>query len=199
MYTGWLQIWLQIKKILVWFWSIHWGDILEEALQGDRHTVVLDYTQPEIKTMTPLGETIYNNAKSYLGKHITLNKNVPAEVGCAESLSYVLKNSGIGGIPGGGIEGTAALYDFLTQSVQFERIQSPEKGCIIVSPTGHGNGTVRGHTGILGGFGVQYPNDWGILSNDSQTGLFLELWRLSYWQKFYGDMGGLPIAFFKAV
>lgn len=164
-------------------------------------SIVVDHlivTPQSINTMTPAETSIYNVSKGNLGKHITLNNEVPPELGCAEAVSFILKHSNIAGIPMGGFAGTASLYEWLTQSAYFERIQAPEQGCIVVSPTGMGNGVVRGHTGILGGFNVQYPNDWGILSNDSQSGLFLELWRLSSWEQYYGDIGQLPVAFFRA-
>ena len=61
-----------------------------------------------------------------------------------------------------------------------------------------GNGTVSGHTGIVGIFGYYYPNDWGIVSNDSQTGLLLELWDWKRWQQTYVQKGGLETAFFLA-
>lgn len=147
--------------------------------------------------MTPLGEAIYNQAKSHIGKHVTLNQNVAPEVGCAEAVSFILKNAGVS-IPEGGIAGTASLADFLHKSIQFEQVFEPEQGCVIVSPTGAGNGSVRGHTGVLGGFGIQYVGDWGIISNDSQTGLLLELWSLKNWDEFYATTGGLPVLFYRA-
>lgn len=132
-------------------------------------------------------DTIYLVAKGNLGKHLTLNPDVPPEVGCAEAVSTVLKQAGIA-VPTEGIAGTAALYAWLPQN-GFSRADTPQAGDIIVSPTGMGNGTVRGHTGVVG--------NAGILSNDSQSGLFLELWTIDKWQEFYGSQGGLPVAFFR--
>lgn len=148
---------------------------------------------PIVLTMPTI---IYNTAKKYLGVHVTLNPNVAPEVGCAEAVSFILKNAGIA-IPEGGIAGTASLADWLSKSPQFEEIHEPEQGCVIVSATGAGNGQVRGHTGIMAAFNLQYASDWGILSNDSQTGLFLELWSLASWDQFYGKTGGLPVRFFR--
>jgi hypothetical protein len=141
---------------------------------------------------------LYETAKASLGKHMTLNNAVPAETGCAEAISAVLKAAGVT-VPVLGIASTATLYQWLLTSLHFTRIEAPEKGAVIVSPTGHGNGEVTGHTGILGAYGVQYPNEWGIMSNNSDTGLFLELWRLSAWNQYYGEMGQLPVAFFRAL
>lgn len=148
--------------------------------------------------MTLQTTKIYNEAKICLGKHITLNSNVPNDVGCAEAVSFVLKNSGIAGIPTEGFPGTAGLYEWLLTNPSFKRIEAPQQGAIIVSPTGYGNGTVEGHTGILGAFAVQFPNEYGILSNDSNTGLFSEKWNLLTWWEDYGIKGGLPVALFIA-
>lgn len=149
--------------------------------------------------MTPKATAVYNVAKNSLGKHITLNENIPHDVGCAEAVSYVLKNAGITGIPSTGIAGTASLYEFLNTNKQFKRLLGPEKGAIIISPTGYGNNTVEGHVGVLGGLSVMYWGDYGICSNNSDTGLFLELWNLKRWRQYYGVQGGLPVAFFRCI
>jgi hypothetical protein len=75
-----------------------------------------------------------------LGKHITLNNNVPNEIGCAEAVSYVLEHAGIANLPTAGYAGTADLYRSLLANPQFMLIEQPEQGAIIVSPTGFGNG-----------------------------------------------------------
>lgn len=148
--------------------------------------------------MNPQTQKIYANALKYYGQHVTLNNNIPAEFGCAEAVSFLLKQSGIVGLPATGISGTATLYQWFLANPKFTRLQSPQEGCIIVSPTGYGNNTVSGHTGIVGALGKVFPGDYGIVSNDSQTGLLLELWNLTHWRKFYQQVGDLPVAFFLA-
>jgi hypothetical protein len=129
---------------------------------------------------------------------MTLNPAIPAEVGCAEAVSKILELAGVTGIPTTGIPGTATLFEWLNTNPNFERLSEPQAGAILVSATGSGNGTVSGHTGIVGIFGYYYPNDWGIVSNDSQTGLLLELWDWKRWQQYYVKQGGLETAFFLA-
>lgn len=143
-------------------------------------------------------QEVYNEAKACLGHHITLNETVPAEVGCAEAVSYILTRVGI---PDGnkGIAGTPELYDWLLSSSHFTRIAVPEAGAIVISPTGMGNGLIEGHTGIFGQFGIAFPGDWGIMSNDSASGKFLEYWSWVRWQAYYGKAGKLPLAIFRAV
>lgn len=137
-------------------------------------------------------ERLYNVAKESLGKHMTLNQNVSAEVGCAEAVSKVLQNAGVAGIPALGIAGTSALYDFLHEDVQFDEVTTPQAGDVIVSPTGWpGAVLAHGHVGIVG--------NYGILSNDSQTGLFKENWTLETWRKYYSDYGNLPTKYFRYV
>lgn len=140
---------------------------------------------------------LYGIAKNLLGKHLTLNNNVPPDVGCAEAVSYVLKQAGVKNIPTSGIAATADLYRWMLKDPQFHLIQQPEEGAIIVSPTGFGNGTVTGHTGILGVFGVQFPNEYGIMSNNSDNGLWQEKWNLLTWWENYGLKGKLPVALFR--
>lgn len=149
-------------------------------------------------TMTAKENEIYSQAKLNLGIHLTLDNAVAAEVGCAETVSKILSLAGIP-VPSEGIAGTASLYEWLLTNPAFEKITNPEQGAIIISPTGMGNGSIEGHTGIIGGFGVQFPNDWGVCSNDSATGKFLETWSLTRWQAYYEQSGGLPIYLFRAL
>lgn len=193
-----------------WFWNHPWWNILEEALQGDHNTVTIDYTKTnntpmDAQNVTPIALTmaqkIYGVAKTAVinSEHLTLNNNVPPEVGCAEAVSTVLLKAGIKGVPVTGFAGTAVLYNWLRTNPQFVQITNPEAGAIIVSPTGAGNGKIPGHTGIVGAFGVSYASDWGICSNDSNSGLFLELWNIQKWIQYYAQYGGLPMYYFRAV
>lgn len=144
------------------------------------------------------GQKIYQEAVLSLGKHMTLNEAVPAEVGCAEAVSAVLSLAGIyDGVHG--IAGTASLYEWLDTSPLFTKIDLPEEGAIIISPTGQGNGSIEGHTGIIGVFGKTFANDWGICSNDSASGKFLETWNYTRWDAYYGVAGDLPVYLFKAI
>ncbi len=149
-------------------------------------------------TMTATENTIYNTTKIHLGEHLTLNEAVPHEVGCAEAVSKVLSLAGLV-VPPGGIAGTASLYEWLVTNPKFQKIDHPEQGAIILSATGSGNGSVEGHVGIIGGFGAMYPNDWGICSNDSATGKFLERWSYERWLAYYEQVGGLQTHLFRAI
>jgi hypothetical protein len=140
---------------------------------------------------------LYNIAKANIGNHLTLNDAIPAEFGCAECMSKILQLAGYS-IPAGGISGSATLYEWLLKNDSFEKVDAPEQGVILISPSGYGNGNVVGHVGVVGKFGLMYPNDYAVISNNSNTGLLSTQWTLEGWKKRYVDDGGLPMAYFKA-
>lgn len=185
-------------------WITKFIDLLAKLLKWSPEPIptgpMKEEPTPQPVENTPAAVTasqrLYNRAKNCLGTHQTLNPSVSPEVGCAEAVSAVLSLAGYP-IPASGIAGTASLLKWLSNNSSFERIYAPELGAVIVSPTGAGNGRIPGHTGIFGGEGVAFPGDWGIMSNDSQTGLFLELWSLSKWGKYYSDYGGLSMYMFR--
>jgi hypothetical protein len=149
-------------------------------------------------TMTPTEEKIYSQAKLHLGQHLTLNNAVPAEVGCCEACSYILRAAGVV-VPPGGIAGTPALYEWFVANPEFQKIDEPEQGAIVIFVTGEGNGLVEGHVLIFGEFGIAYPGDWGLMSNESSTGNLEEQWC---WQKalaYYQGVGGLVPQIFRAL
>lgn len=143
-------------------------------------------------------EKLYQTLISSIGKRMTLDVSVPPELGCAQALSALLKQSGFD-VPKYGISGTATLAIWMQNNPQFEQIFAPEDKCIIISTTNSGNGSVRGHCGVLGVKGKQFKDDWGIVSNDSQTGLLLELWNYTNWVEFYIKKGQLETFFFRAL
>jgi predicted carbohydrate-binding protein with CBM5 and CBM33 domain len=81
------------------------------------------------------------------------------------------------------------------ESKEWERVDLPDKGCVIISPTGYaGPGGIlsNGHTGIVG-------VDGNIMSNDSATGLFTQNYTIESWRKRYVDQGKFPMAFFRPI
>jgi len=157
------------------------------------------HKQPEKPVQTPVApptplsnrEKLYNTAKSCLNTHQTLNPSVPNEVGCAEAWSSVAKKAGVLNIPATGIAGTSNLYAWLVSKPAFKPVTTPLPGDTIISPTGHGNGTVTGHVGFIG--------ETNILSNNSDNGLFQTKWTLPKWKAHYGVEGALPVKFFRWV
>lgn len=130
-------------------------------------------------------------AKSLLGKHLTLDESIPAMVGCAEAVSFVLRQFGFT-IPNGGIAGTASLLAFLLQYSGVKEVSSPTPGCLLVAATGTGNGKNRGHTGVMGENGI-------IMSNNSETGKWDTQWNLTRWLANYDGYGGIKTRYFQPI
>jgi hypothetical protein len=156
---------------------------------------LLDLEETELP-MTPSQQQLAAIISHYLDTHVTLDNAVPASVGCAEAVSFILLKVGIT-IPFGGIASTLSLLQFMEKSDQFIELTEPEAYAVLVSATGTGNGTVEGHTGFFGVFGQTYVNDWPIVSNDSNTGLLRELWSWVKWTAHYTQSGGLPPRIFR--
>jgi hypothetical protein len=130
--------------------------------------------------------SLYDVAYSLIGKHLTLNSDIPKEYGCAQAISYVLKQYGCD-IPKRGISGTYSLYEWLQKNGV--EIEKSEVGCVIISITNTGNGKCRGHVGIQG--------KYQILSNNSKTGLLDTQWVYSDWISYYKEYGNLTTKYYR--
>lgn len=147
--------------------------------------------------MNPEQTKIHDILLTYLGKRCTLNPQIPPDVSCAEAFSFILKELGIED-GATGIPGTAALLTWVASQPQlFEEIYEPEESAALISATGTGNGSVEGHCGYFGAFNLQYPDDWGIVSNNSQTGLLGEQWSWKEWTENYTQIGQIPPRMFR--
>lgn len=130
-------------------------------------------------------DNLYNTAKSLLNKHLTLDNSVPASVGCAQAMSYLLKKCGYH-IPDYGISSTVVMYDWLTR--YFVEISSPQPGAAIIAVTGTGVAGSRGHVGIVG--------KESIMSNNSDNGLWMAHWTLPAWIQHYQNDLKMKVHFF---
>ena len=133
---------------------------------------------------------LYTAALLQLGKDASPTDRVPDDVACVESLTTILRSLWPE-VPI--ITGTYTFWEYLKRSRLFQKIDYPEPGCIIISPTGTGNGRLRnGHTGIVG-------KDRIVMSNDSDSGLFMEFYTIDSWKKKYGEIGGFPVEFYRPI
>lgn len=128
-------------------------------------------------------ESLHTLAKSSVGKDVSPLDQAPDELGCAESVSNLIKM----------IErdfpihvSTARLFEECSR--RYKRTLEIKPGYILISPTGYGNGKVIGHTGIIG--------ESVIYSNNSNTGLWDDKWTIDTWVKYYRGKGGLPLYVF---
>jgi hypothetical protein len=134
---------------------------------------------------------IYITAKRLLGQHLTLDESVDKSVGCAQALSYVLKASGYS-VPKKGIPGTVGIKAWCDKNAI--PLNGPQVGAIIVSVT---EGDRHGHVGVCARYDFMYPDDFGIMSNDSRTGLWEVNWSLEEWKIYYEYKLGLQTFFYK--
>lgn len=165
------------------FWS--W-QTLEEIVNGDK------------PIMTDTETRIYQVIKDNLDEHLTLNENVPAEVGCAECASKILQLASIP-VPTHGIAGTAAFLAWVLANSDFEEIFEPEEAAMVIFATGTGNGTIEGHMGYFCAFNLMYVSDWGVASNDSTTGTLREQWAWKKMLAYYETAGGIKPRMFRAL
>lgn len=129
-------------------------------------------------------ETLYDTAYASLGVDMApLNDTL----GCAEALSHILIRAGVS--LKSPIVSSYALDQWLQKNLK--EVMDPEAGDIISSPTGTGNGKIRGHVGIVG------KNS--IMSNNSQTGKWDYHWTMKKWLDYYEKYGGIPTKYYRWV
>lgn len=147
---------------------------------------------PPLETPTPPtpADILYETAKSMLGKE-TVPGDADDELGCALAVNTIHKKA-FGEEIGGGAS-TYEMYRVLSSETdKWAEIKAPEKGAIIISPTGFGNGTIKhGHVGICG--------IYGIMSNDSRTGRWEQNYSYEEWEKRFQVLGGFPVRYFRRV
>ena len=130
-------------------------------------------------------ERLYEAAFSCLGSDMSPKEN---ELGCAESLYFVMKKAGVPGLPAKPIYSTIVFDEWLRE--HFERVDEPEPGDIVMSATASGNGTVKhGHVGVVG--------KHSIMSNNSATFMWDYHLTLAWWRDYYGRKGAMPVKFYR--
>lgn len=135
------------------------------------------------------GQIIYNCAKACLDQAIA--PVTLAELGCAITVYKILQMAGLP-LEVTDPTSTASLYLALSNSGLFEHIDTPEAGCIVISPTGSQaprSPLQHGHCGIV----LVY----GIGSNDSLTGTFRENFTIEGWNAYFATMGLFPVFYFR--
>jgi len=133
--------------------------------------------------------TLLELAEQSIGTDVTPDDMVPDTVACAISLTTLI-NQTDKTFPK--VAGTWTLWDILEHRSDYQRVTVPTPGCIVVSPTGTGNGSIPGHAGII-------MADNTIASNDSATGKFIKNYTLDTWRARYVDKGGYKIFMYKKI
>jgi hypothetical protein len=128
-------------------------------------------------------------ARSYIGRDASPRDLAPDQLGCAESVSMIIKDV-LPDFPI--ITGTWVLRDRLDKDVRFKKVTVPMPGDIIISPTGTvAKAPFPGHVGILGA-------DTTVMSNDSRAGKWEANYTIASWQKRWGT-AGFPVQFYSLI
>lgn len=180
---------------LLSFWK-RWEDGYEDFIDTTINplpTTPLDavmLTKINPKPMTNQ-EKLVAAAKNALGENLSKGTGVPPQVACAISVNVVHNRAF--GYPIGGGASTAELYQALLVSPYFKQVEVPVSGCVVISPTGQGTNPMypHGHVGIVG--------NYGICSNDSETGLFSENYNAATWRNQFSITEGYPIYWFERI
>ena len=155
-----------------------------------------DFSVPDNDTISDpaeqaktLGEKLHEKALSFLGTDASPDDTAPDELGCADTVSNILRTM-IPDFPI--IVSTLKLNEYLSKSPHFLKVGVPEVGAVLISPTGSGNGSLVGHTGICS------VSD-KIMSNTSATGKFEANYTIKTWTDRYMRKGGFPMHYYRLV
>jgi len=132
---------------------------------------------------------LFEYAENSVGQDLSPADLVSDDLGCAESVSMLLRK--VINFPI--ITGTWTMWDRLRSDTRFISVSAdPAVGDIIISPTGSGTGTIRGHVGVLG-------KDNIIMSASSANGKWERNYSLERWNEWYVGIGGFPIYYFRLI
>lgn len=148
---------------------------------------LLGLIKKEIPMETP-SQKLYRKAKEFVGVDASPRDVAPDELGCAESVSEVVKAARGQYINNTLFISTVKMYEALVISPGFRKVSIPTPGCIIISPTA--NSMRIGHVGIVSENGK-------IMSNDSVRKVWLENFSLDSWKKYYAVKLQLPVYYFE--
>lgn len=178
-----------------WFFNHSTWDLLEEALQGDKDKVTLDYTTETILNPKPMdkAQKLYDTAVACIGIDMSPADIAPDSLACAESLNGVyFKAFGEHLGTSAALTSTKALYESMLKDVRLKQIYTPDLGSIVISPTGYSTKHAsHGHTGVAGKF--------DIMSNDSASGLWRDNYEKSAWVNVFEKTLGFPTYYFLPV
>ena len=140
-------------------------------------------------------DLLYKYAKEAIGTDSSPEDNAPDEYGCVDSATAIIQKV-LPFIPR--MVSTIRFDEYMAGSGAFQKINTIEPKCIIVSVTGSGNGSIVGHTGIVGKNTAPDGSLW-IMSNDSRSGLWQANFTHSSWIKRYVLRGGLKTNYYKLI
>ena len=148
------------------------------------------YVEKEIpKPVKSNREKLLDLAIAHYNTDPTPKDEQPDEYACVHSLTTILKKL----VPDIEIMiYTPTFLKALQKDKRFKPTTEFKEGNIIISPTLSGNGTIVGHTGIIGKEGKIY-------SNASSTGLWYDKYDNVSWISRYSRQGELELYLFELI
>lgn len=178
---------------MIWEIIKSWFQFKEEKWVPPPIPTIPEKPKPiEVPTVKSNREILYDKAKELLSpsRDVSPLDIANDEVGCVESLWNVINKAFPNKVGFPLVLSTIKLKYYLDNSPLYEKVTSYLPGDIILNVTGTGNGNVsNGHTGITGKF--------GIMSNDSRTGLWLQNYTYKRWDDNYRIKGGMKTHYFR--
>jgi len=144
------------------------------------------YVQPPVIEKTNR-EKLLDFALTFYGTDPTPSDLQPDDYACVETLTTILRKY-LKDFPI--MTYTPLFLKQLQSDIRFKASNEFKEGNIIISVTKTGNGTVVGHTGIIGRNGK-------ILSNASSSGLWTDKYDNISWIERYSRQGGLALYIFE--
>ena len=163
------------------------------GLYSTKEIEIMEYIPlPPIKMETNT-EKIIRIAEKYIGKDVSeeiLGKDsVSDSVGCVETITLLLREVLLD-FPV--LTYTPTLVSQLKKDSRFAGTLELNVGNIIVNATGTGNGTLKGHAGLIW-------KDGKIISNNSFTGKLEINYTLESWKQRFRIRGGMPTQVYKFI
>ena len=133
--------------------------------------------------------SLYEHARLSLGRDASPLDIVNDDLGCAESVSNLI--SKVVNFPI--ITGTWTLNDRLSNDPRFfTAYEDSGPGTIIICATATGNGTIRGHVGIL-------ADNKNIMAASSYDGLWKQHYTIDTWKERWEKKGGFTTHYYKII
>ena len=132
---------------------------------------------------------LLSEAIFWLGKDASPKDEVSDEFACVESMGNIISEADL---PFPKVYHTAIAVEFFKKSPNWKGTLDLLPGNVIINATGSGNGSMRGHCGIL-------LENGRIASNDSKTGLWDDNYSIVAWRDYFRYKGGMPTLVFQPI
>ena len=141
-------------------------------------------------------KTFLQVCKEHLGTDASPADNAPDELGCAETVTVLLKKV-YPDVPV--ITGTYTLWEYLKDTRNgFKPVLDAAPETIIISPTGTGKAGSIGHVGIFDERGLIMSNN-SFNAGTHKKGTFTANYTMDTWRRKYENTQGMPVLLYRRV